>query len=413
MGNLRDKYCIVGVGETEYTKNSGRTTRALGTEAIRNALADAGLRPEDVDGMMSYSDRDSTASTAMALDLGIQLNFYMDCQGGGSSTEALVGLAMGAIEAGMAHTIVIFRAMNGYSGVRIGGTPTDKTGVATKITGQDLDTLPYGYKSAAQKFQFAIARHMHEYGTTNEQLAHIRVVHSKHAANNPKAYFKDPVTVDDVLSSRWISKPATHLLDCCLETDNATCIIVTSAERARNLRQRPVYVKSVAGRVTKPFPSAFYHYQCDPITRQAGEYAARTVFRNAGVGPEDIQITGAYDAFTFTTLFLLEGYGFCERGEGGDYVTSGAIELGGIRPNNTSGGLLCEGYTNGMSLVIENVRQLRHEADDYCEVDAAGRRKHTYDYSAGCRQVKDAELAMSMGESGVVSTTSALILGGK
>jgi acetyl-CoA acetyltransferase len=132
------------------------------------------------------------------------------------------------------------------------------------------------------------------------------------------------------------------------------------------------------------------------------------VFRNAGVEPEDIQLTGCYDAFTFTSLLLFEAYGFCPVGEGGNYVTSGTIELGGKRPNNTSGGHLCEGYTHGMNMVIENVRQLRHQADDYCP--GAERGEHTYDYSeGGCRQVRDVELAMNMGW-GTPSLTSSLIL---
>ncbi len=247
---------------------------------------------------------------------------------------------------------------------------------------------------------------MHDYGTTSEQLAMLKVVHSHGASNNPKAYYKTRVTVDDVLNSRWIVKPACHLLDCCVETDNATCIIVTSTDRARHLRQRPIYIMSVAGRVNKSFPAM--HYQCSPITRQAGYFAERIVFRNAGVEPEDIQLTGCYDAFTFTPVLLFEGYGFCPVGEGGNYVTSGIIELGGKRPTNTSGGHLCEGYTHGMNMVIENVRQLRHQVDDYCPGAAHG--EHTYDYSeGGCRQVRDVELAMNMGW-GTPSLTSSLIL---
>ena len=202
--NLRDRYAIVGVGETPYTRGSGRTTRALGTEAIRNALADAGLGPGDVDGMLSYSGGDSTPGPILAGDLGIHLNFYMDCLGGGSSTEALVGLAMGAIEAGMAHTVVIFRAMNGYSQVRIGGTGRR---AQAALAGDRLHTAVYGWFSAGQTFSHVFMRHMHEYGTTPEQVAHVKVAHSRHASQNPKALYKQRVTVSDVLNSRWIVKP--------------------------------------------------------------------------------------------------------------------------------------------------------------------------------------------------------------
>ena len=248
-GRLKDKYAIVGVGETEYSRASGRSTRALGVEAIRNAIYDAGLTPQDVDGMLSYHGGDSTPSTTMMHDLGMRLNFYMDCSGGGSSTEALVGLAIGAIEAGMCDTIAIFRAMNGYSQVRIGGTGAR---AAAPIGGSDLMKRTYGVASAVQNFAFTFTRHMMEYGVTGEDLAHIKVTHSKHASNNPKALMKQRVTVDDVVNSRWIVKPCAHLLDCCLETDNATCIIVTSAERAKDLRRPPAYIMAVQGRGVKP-----------------------------------------------------------------------------------------------------------------------------------------------------------------
>ncbi len=401
MPALKDKYCIVGVGETPYTRNSGRTTRAMGVEAMRNAMADAGLKNTDIDGMLSYHGNDSIPSTTLATDLGIRLNFYMDCSGGGSSTEALVGIAMGVIEAGMCKTVAIFRSMNGYTEARIGGT-----GRALPPTrGSALMSSPYGLASAAQMFAMSFMRHQMEFGTTSEQLAHVKVAHSKHASNNPKAYYKRRVTVDDVMSSRWISKPL-HLLDCCVETDNATCIIVTSADRAKDTKQRPAHIMSVAGRTSKP--RVDWHWGHGPITTVAGKYAKDIVFPNAEIGPEDVDITGSYDAFTYTTMLQLEDYGFCKKGEGGDYVSSGIIELGGKRPNNTNGGHLCEGYTHGMNMVIENVRQLRWQADDSCP----GWREsvHTYDYSeGGCRQVKEPQITMNLGWA-MPATGSALIM---
>jgi acetyl-CoA acetyltransferase len=247
---------------------------------------------------------------------------------------------------------------------------------------------------------------MYEYGTTSEQVAAVRVAHGKHASQNPKALLKDRVTVADVVGSRWIVKPL-HLLDCCVETDNATALIVTSAERARNLRREPVYIMGVAGRVNKPRTD--FHWAHGPISRVAGYYAKDIVFGQAGISPEDVQITGSYDAFTFTTMLQLEEYGFCKKGEGGAYVSSGIIELGGKRPNNTSGGHLSEGYTHGMSMVIENVRQLRGTVDDYCPRASQG--IHTYEYRpGGCRQVKNARIAMNMGWASP-ATGSALILG--
>ncbi len=401
--HLRDKYCIVGVGETEYTRGSGRTTRSMAVEAINKAMADAGLAPRDVDGLMSYHSGDSTPSTSVMYDLGVRPNFFMDCSGGGSSTEALVGLAMGVIEAGMCHTVAIYRSMNGYSQVRMGGTGAR---AAAPVAGLDLMTRPYGLISAIQRFAFTFTRHMMEYGVTNEHLARVKVAHSLHASNNPKAIMKQRVTVDDVLSSRWIVRPCAHLLDCCLETDNATCIIVTSAERARDLRQRPAYIMAVQGRVCTP-GGDFFHQQ-GPITRSAGHYIGPRLFDMAGITPENIDVTGCYDAFTYTALLQFEDYGFCEKGEGKDYVSNGIIGLGGRRPNNTSGGHLCEAYTHGMNLAIENVRQLRGTVDDHCPGYLDG--THTFDYSeGGCRQVKDAEIAMNMGW-GTQAVGSALIL---
>src|SRR5436309_450376 len=293
---LRDKYAIVGVGETTYTRGSGITTRALGTWAVRNAILDAGLKPSDIDGMLDYSGGDSTSATFISGDLGLRLNYYMDVVGGGSSTEALVGIAIGLIEAGCCKTVAIFRSMNGFSQVRIGGT---------------------GARSAA------------------------------------------PVGGD-------------------------------------------------VGRCNKP--RLDMHYQHGPISTVAGHYAKNILWPNSGVGPEDIDATGSYDAFTFTTMLQLEDYGFCKKGEGGNYVSDGTIGLGGRRPNHTSGGHLCEGYTHGMNMVIENTRQLRHDADDSCPIGADGKRQHTYDYSeGGCRQVKDAELSANLGWA-MPGTGSAMVM---
>ena len=389
---LRGKYAIVGIGETDYTRGSGRTTRALGCQAVSNAVADAGLKMGDIDGMLSYNGNDSIPSTSIAGELGIRLNFYMDCQGGGSSTEALIGIAIGVIEAGMCKTVAIFRSMNGYSQVRIGGTGR---GGQSALSGDGLFTRGYGLMSAGQMFSQSFMRHMYDYGTTPAQVAHVKMIHSEHASNNPKAYYKHRVSVDDVLNSRMIVKPL-HLLDCCVETDNATCIIITRKDRAMDCAHTPATILSVVGRVSKP--RSDNHYQSGPISTVAGHYAKEILWPNAGLGPEDVDVTGSYDAFTFTTMLQLEDYGFCKKGEGGDYVSSGIMRLGGERPNNTSGGHLCEGYTHGMNMVIENVRQLRHEIDDSCPLGADGERVHTYDYAeGGCRQMRNPEISANMG----------------
>lgn len=395
--HLRGKYAIVGVGETEYRRGynpgEGRSTRALGTHAVKAAIDDAGLASTDVDGMLSYSYNDSTFSTTIAGDLGMRLNFYMDVYGGGSSIEALIGIAMGVIEAGMCKTVAIYRAMNGYSSVRIGGT--GGSGAVAPLTGDGLFTRGIGLMSAGQMFSQSFMRHMYDYGTTPAQVAAVKAIHSEHASNNPKAYYKKRVSVDDVLASRMIVKPL-HLLDCCVETDNGTAIIVTSIDRAKDCKHIPAKILSVVGRCSKP--RSDMHYQSGPISTVAGHYGKDILWPNSGVTPAEIDVTGAYDAFTFTTLLQLEDYGFCKKGEGGEYVSDGTIRLGGKRPNNTSGGHLCEGYTHGISMVIENTRQLRHDVDDSCPVDESGKKRHTFDYSeGGCRQVQDCELSANLG----------------
>ena len=206
---LRDKYAIVGVGETPYMRGSDKSTRALASIAVRNAMVDAGLKPSEIDGMLSYQFNDSVFSPFVAGDLGIRLNFYMDVFGGGSSTEALIGIAIGVIEAGMCKTVVIFRSMNGFSQVRIGGTGVRS---AIPVSGDMMHSRAYGWQSAGQMFAPTFMRHMHDFGTTAEQVAHVRVAHSHHASNNPKAYYKKRITVEDVVTSRMICKPL-HLLD--------------------------------------------------------------------------------------------------------------------------------------------------------------------------------------------------------
>jgi acetyl-CoA acetyltransferase len=396
------RYAIVGVGETAYRRfapDPSPTTLELATEAVNAALADAGLAPSEVNGMMSYSIGDSVESSIVAGNLGITLDNFTDILGGGSSIETLIMLAIGTIEAGAAHTICIFRSMLGYSGNRIG---------LAKVGGPQIGnglTQAYGLVSPAQRFSPVFARYMSESGTTSEQVAHVKATHSRHASANPKALYPDPVTVEEVLDSRWIVRPTLHLLDCCVESDSATALVVTSLERARDLRHRPIRILGAVGRFTRQYPE--YLYWGD-MTDLGMTRAAEAVFSLAGVTHDDIDLTGAYDAFTFTSTLVLEKAGFCAPGEGGEYVSSGAISLGGMRPNNTSGGQLCEGYTHGVNLVIENVRQLRGTVDDYCPGCLEG--EHSYDYRAGgCRQVKDARISMNLGWRAPTSQ-SALIL---
>ena len=409
VNQLRGKYAIVGVGETEYSRNSGRTTRRMAVEAIRSAIGDSGLDHDGTSwGMMSYGSFDRATSDLVAQDLGIQMDYHVDILGGGNSTETIIGAAIGALEGGLADAVIVYRTMNGYTGRRIGGTPVGPAPTPSFVTDQGGDTLHsgiYGIGSALQMFSLSFVKHMHEYGTTLEQLAHVKVAHSNHASNNPRAYYKTRVSVDDVVNSRVVVWPF-GLLHCCVETDNANALIVTDIERARSLRHTPAAILGTAGRTHKY--GATYHWTYGPINRHAGIFGREILWPNAGVTPEEIDVTGSYDAFTFTSLLQLEAYGFCDFGEGGDYVSNGTIELGGKRPNNTSGGHLCEGYTHGINMVIENVRQLRGQADDYCPNWRSG--EHTHDYSeGGCRQVENAQLTANLGW-GTPSQGSAMVM---
>jgi acetyl-CoA acetyltransferase len=369
--SIQRKYGIVGVAETDWSKNSGRTPHTLALQAVRAAMEDAGLGPADIDGIMTYSEVDSSDPLDVANGLGIRPNYYMDIFGGGSSTEFLVGTAAAAIDAGMAHTIVIFRAMNGRSGVRM-GTDSRQRGV---FPGAEF-MMPYGYLSPAQMFSLMCQRHMSEYGTTKEHLGHVALTFREHANRNPKAIFYDrKLDMDTYLNARPISLPF-QLYDCSLETDGANAIIVTSLERAKDLKQPPISIAGVAGRVTKERGD----FLQDPdFTRAAAKYVAPRVFSMAGVGPADIDVAAIYDCFTFPVITQLEDYGFVEKGEGGPFVAEGNLKIGGRLPTNTAGGMLSEAYTNGMNNVVELVRQLRH------------------DYEGTDRQVKNANVGLATG----------------
>lgn len=382
---LSNKYAIVGASETDWSKNSGRTPHTLALEAVSNALADAGLKPDEVDGILSYSEMDSSDPLKVAHGVGFQPSMYCEIIGGGSSTEYLIGSAIGAIDSGMCRAVVIFRAMNGRSGVRMG---TDVM-TATPFPGGDLK-IPYGLMSPAQMFAFMAHRHMHEYGTTKEHLAAVALTFRDHANRNPKAVFYErKLSLEDYMNSRVIAWPF-QLYDCCLETDGANALIVTTLDRAKDLAKTPVIVKGVAGRVSHVTAS---HDQtpADEYTYSAGKYAGPRVFGQAGVRPEDIDVAAIYDCFTFPVITQLEDYGFAPKGEGGPFVAEGNIKIGGKLPVNTAGGMLSEAYTHGMNNTVELVRQLRH------------------DYEGTDRQVKDATLGISTGWGGP-AVGSAVIL---
>jgi len=353
MEGLKDQGAIVGVGETEYTRDSGRTELSLAVEASKNAIADAGLLPEDIDGMVKFTVG-STSQGELAACLGIPyLRFYGELGPLGGAACGLVLQAVLAVSRGMANHVLVYRSVNGRSGRRYG------SGVVTSRRGEKSSafTEPYGLLVPAQSSALRIRRHMHEFGTTVEQLGAIAVAFRKHACLNPKAIMYDrPITMEDYFDSKMFFDPL-RMFDCALEADGACAFVVTAAASAGNMKQRPVYVMN-AGPDLPAERGSFARYW----EESGGARMGPELFAGAGVTPQDIDVIGFYDHFSPVIITKLEDYGFCERGEGGPFLENGRIEVGGELPVNTSGGHLSEAYMQGMNHIIEVVRQLRGQS---------------------------------------------------
>ncbi|HVL33931.1 MAG TPA: lipid-transfer protein [Actinomycetota bacterium] len=349
---MRDVAAIVGIGHTEFSKNIGRPERTLAIEAITAALDDAGLTPADVDGTVKFT-LENTMEVEIARNLGIpNLRYFGDVAYGGGAGCGAIGHAAMAIAAGMADCIVVWRARNRGSG----GRPWAAKG--NQVGGEMQWYLPFGLSRPVDQIAMLARRHMIEYGSTPEQLAAVATTFRAHAQNNPDAMMRAPMTVEDYFASRFVSEPL-RLFDCCLESDGALAIVLTSAERARDLRKPPVLVRGFA-QATGPDHTVMANYfTADPL-ESPGHYAARDLWRNAGMSPDEIDVVQVYDAFSPLVPISLEAYGFCKPGEGGPLAASGALRVdGGSLPCNTSGGSLSEAYVHGMNLIVEGVRQLR------------------------------------------------------
>ncbi|MBI2857558.1 MAG: lipid-transfer protein [Chloroflexi bacterium] len=348
MDSVRNRCAIVGIGETEYSRDSRRTERSLALEAIQKAITDAGLRSTDIDGIVKYAvQSDSEVDIACGLGIPI-LTYFGEVGKAGTAGSGLVAHAVQAIVAGMATNVVVFRSMNGRSGRRYGrGEVTGRAG-----RGDSAFTEPFGLVAPGQSVALRVRRHMHEYGTTSRQFAAVAVAFRKHASVNPRALLRAPITSEDHQASRMIYDPF-RLLDCCVEADGAGALVITSAERARSLRQRPVYIRA-ALQAACGVGSGKHEWAETPA-----RYMAPNLFKMAGITPKEIDVAQIYDHFGPMVIVALEDYGFCKKGEGGPFVENGRIELGGELPVNTSGGHLSEAYLQGMNHLIEAVRQLR------------------------------------------------------
>jgi acetyl-CoA acetyltransferase len=350
---------IAGIGATEFSKDSGRSELRLAAEAVQAALADAGLQPSEVDGLVTFT-MDSNAEVAVAREVGVgELRFFSQVGYGGGAACATVHQAVMAIAAGTAEVVVCYRALNERSGRRFGQVAV---GAVRMPTSSGIDNgwhYPMGLGTPAAMVAMMAKRYMHTYGATSEDFGVVTVADRRHAAANPAAWFyQRPITLADHQASRWIAEPL-RLLDCCQESDGAVAVVVTSLERARDLRRPPAVVQAAAqGSGPDQFTMTSF-YRDDMTGLPEMGVVARQLWQQSGIGPADVRTAVLYDHFTPYVLMQLEELGLCPRGEARHFIAGGAIEMGGRLPVNTHGGQLGEAYIHGMNGIAEGVRQVR------------------------------------------------------
>jgi len=316
------------------------------------ALDDAGVSPRDVDGLVKFS-LENTMEVEIVRNLGIpNLSFFGDVGYGGGAGCGAVGHAAMAIATGVAETVVVWRARNRGSGGRPWATRQ-----SNRQPGEMQWFLPWGLSRPVDQIAMLTRRHMIEFGSTQEHLGHVAMSVREHATRNPNAMMRKPMTMEDYLAARWVSEPL-RLFDCCLESDGALALVLTTPERAAALKQPAVLVRAASQGIGPDHLVMANYFTANPLDTPA-RYAAAELWRLAGMGPEEIDCAQFYDAFSPLIVISLEDYGFCKPGEGGPFAADGNLRLGGALPSNTSGSSLSEAYAHGMNLVLEGVRQLR------------------------------------------------------
>jgi acetyl-CoA acetyltransferase len=349
--SLREKAAVTGIGETAYVRGSGKSAFQLQVEASLTAIADAGLTPKDIDGIIPIGITGAPAEEFVT-SFGIpDLRFSALTPLGGASSIAAVQCAAAAIAAGLCNHVLIAAGRNSFLGARA-GVRIHEMPQFHFVTEFEL---PLGAIAPAQLYAPMARRHMELYGTTSRQLGEIAVTVRQHALLNDNAIMKKPITLDDHQASRMIADPF-RLLDCSLESDGGAAFVVSAAERARDMRQPPTYVMGIA-EGHPDSPSAIT--QRPDMTTLGLAKAAPRAFAMAGVTQKDINVAEIYDCFTWVVLCQLEDMGFCKKGEGGAFVEGGRLRLGGALPTNTHGGLLSQAHMLGLNHVVELVRQLR------------------------------------------------------
>ncbi|TET77030.1 MAG: lipid-transfer protein [Dehalococcoidia bacterium] len=384
---IKDNVAIVGIGATEFSKDSGRSEIQMACEAIKEAVDDAGLSMEDIDGLVKFV-MDYTDEMHIVSALGIpNLTYFGECGWGGGASCATIAHAAAAVAAGVANCVVCYRGMNERSGRRYGRVPGIEQ-VMTAPNDHFGSIMAFGFATPPSWVAMFARRYMYEFGATPEQLGWVSVVCREYACMNPKAMFYGrPITIQDYMESRMIVEPL-RLYDCCVDTDGAVAIILTTADRAKGLRQTPAYILGATQGIATQGEMMTSYYRPMISLLPESWYAGQELWRVTGVSPKDVDVAQFYDAFTPLIPMQLEEYGFCGVGEGVAFCEGGdRIRLGGEIPCNTSGGHLSEAYIHGMNLVAEGVRQIR---------------------GTSTAQVKDVELSLVTGGLGV--PTSALLL---
>ncbi|MEV0585712.1 lipid-transfer protein [Nonomuraea sp. NPDC050310] len=356
---MRARAAIAGIGATEFSKQSGRTELQLAAEAVLAALRDAGLTPADVDGLVTFT-QDANQEIAVARETGIgDLTFFSRVHYGGGAACATVMQAAMAVATGAARTVVCYRAFNERSGRRFG---QPDAGLGGEPSSQGLEMswhVPFGLMTPAAWVAMTARRYQHLSGALSEDFGRVAVAMRRHAATNPAAWFHGrPITLAEHQASRWIVEPL-HLLDCCQESDGAVAVVVTSADRARDLPHPPAVITAAAQGSGAGQQMMTSYYRDDLGGLPEISVVGRQLWERSGLSPDDIQTAILYDHFTPFVLMQLEELGFCGRGEAKEYVKDGGIELDGRLPVNPHGGQLGEAYIHGMNGIAEAVRQLR------------------------------------------------------
>ncbi|AYF78714.1 lipid-transfer protein [Nocardia yunnanensis] len=357
---LSRKAAIVGIGATDFSKDSGRSELRLAAEAVTAALADAGLTPADVDGLTTFT-MDTNTQAAVARATGIpSLKFFSNIPFGGGAAAATVQHAAMAVATGIADVVVAYRAFNERSGNRFGQFATHlATGNPSSSGVDNAFSYTHGLGTPAAQVAMVARRYMHVYGARSADFGRVAVADRKHAAVNPAAHFYGkPITLEEHQASRWIAEPL-HLLDCCQETDGGVALVITSADRAKDLPNTPALIAGAAqGSGADQYVMTSYYRDAMTGLPEMG-LVGDQLWAQSGLRPEDMQAGILYDHFTPFVLMQLEELGFCARGEAKDFIADGAIELGGRLPLNTHGGQLGEAYIHGMNGIAEGVRQIR------------------------------------------------------